>query len=322
MGTLITGAGGFAGQHLIRDLLGAGDEVFGGTISGTPPQSGTLSDSEIGAVHWIPLDVTSGPSIQSALASACPRRIFHLAAQSSVGASFADPVATWEVNAKGTAQLLYSLSGWTAPVRVLVVSSGEVYGIVPESEQPITEAQPLQPTNPYAASKAAAEMAALQVAAAGPAEVIIARSFTQTGPGQDSRFALAGFAEQLALMRQGRADPVLQVGNLSPRRDYLDVRDAVRAYQRLAKVGENGAVYNVCSGAAHELAGLVKELVTLSGAGARIEVDPERFRPVDIPLLCGDPAKLRALGWTPEIPLRQTLSDLLDSAQPTWVPST
>ena len=324
MRTLITGAGGFAGQHLIRDLLRTGDDVFGGTISGARPESGTLSDAETAAVHWIPLDVTSGPSVRSALEAARPARIFHLAAQSSVGASFADPVTTWEVNATGTARLLYAAQAIIGPpVRVLVISSGEAYGIVPASEQPIKETQPLRPANPYAASKAAAEMVALQVASTGPVEVVVARSFTHTGPGQDSRFALAGFAEQLEMMRQGRADPVLHVGNLSPRRDYLDVRDAVRAYQRLAEVGENGAVYNVSSGTAHALDELVQELVALSGTGARVEVDPERFRPVDIPLLCGDSGRLRALGWSPEIPLGQTLSDLLDSAaQEAWVPST
>jgi GDP-4-dehydro-6-deoxy-D-mannose reductase len=310
--TLITGAGGFAGQHLVRSLLGYGDELFGSNLQGVPPDGGLLAADEAAGVFWLPLDVASDRSIAAALGRARPDRVFHLAAQSSVGASFADPLATWDANATGTARLLYAIASLQRPkLRVLVVSSAEVYGAVPEAEQPIPEQRPLRPINPYAASKAAAEMVALQVAATTGVEVVIARSFTHTGPGQDGRFALAGFAEQLVRVRDGLTTPVLSVGNLSVRRDYLDVRDAVRAYQRLMDVGENGTVYNVCSGEAHNLGALVQTLVRLSGTGARIEVDPDRFRPADIPLLCGNPERIRALGWSPAIPLQQTLSDLL-----------
>lgn len=310
--TLITGAGGFAGQHLVRNLLEHGDEVFGGTLQGAPPDGGLLSAEETSGVIWLPLDVASDGSIAATLERARPDRVFHLAAQSSVGASFADPLATWDANATGTARLLYAIASLRHPkLRVLVVSSAEVYGAVPEAEQPIPEQRPLCPINPYAASKAAAEMVASQVAATSGVEVVIARSFTHTGPGQDSRFALAGFAEQLVQMGEGLMRPVLRVGNLSVRRDYLDVRDAVRAYQRLLDDGENGAVYNVCSGKAHDLGVLVQALVGLSGTGAQIEVDPDRFRPADIPLLCGNPERIQALGWSPEIPLQQTLADLL-----------
>lgn len=310
--TLITGAGGFAAQHLIRDLLEQQSEVFGGTLDGAEPKGGVLSKKETGCVNWLQLDVTSDRSVAAVLERSRPERVFHLAAQSSVGASFANPLATWDANATGTARLLYALTTLQQPkLRVLVVSSAEVYGAVPDDEQPIPEQRAPVPINPYAASKAAAEMVALQVAATGGVEVVIARSFTHTGPGQDARFALAGFAEQLARMRERPEEPVLSVGNVSARRDYLDVRDAVRAYQRLLDVGANGTVYNVCSGNAHEMAALVEMLVALSETGARIRVDPDRFRPADIPLLCGDPARIRTLGWSPEIPLQRTLADLL-----------
>lgn len=323
MRTLITGAGGFAGQHLLRDLLRQGGEVFGGTLHGSKPEQGPLSDEEFVGVRWLTLDVTSDISVAAALRTARPHRVFHLAAQSSVGSSFSDPLATWQANASGTARLLYALADSPEPgLRVVVVSSAEVYGVVPEAEQPILEERPLRPINPYAASKAAAEIAAVQVAAANDFEVVVARSFTHTGPGQDSRFALAGFAEQLVRMRDTPGESVLWVGNLSARRDYLDVRDAVRAYQRLAETGENGCVYNVCSGEAHELRVLVEELVRLSGVSVRIEVDPGRFRPADIPLLCGNPQRIRALGWRPEIPLKHALSDLLSFQEMVWEPST
>ncbi|CAN5871371.1 GDP-mannose 4,6-dehydratase [soil metagenome] len=312
MRNLSTGAGGFAGQHLVRNLLAQGDTLFGGTFQGALPDGGLLSAKEAARVCWLPLDVTSDGSLAATLERARPDRVFHLAAQSSVGASFADPLATWDANATGTARLLYAVARFSPPgVRVLVVSSAEVYGAVPEAQQPIPEQRALCPINPYAASKAAAEMVALQVAATTDVEVVIARSFTHTGPGQDARFALAGFAQQLASMHEGIMEPVLRVGNLSVRRDYLDVRDAVRAYQRLLDVGENGTVYNVCSGEAHDLGDLVQTLVAMSGTGARIEVDPDRFRPADIPLLCGNPERTQALGWSAAIPMQQTLSDLL-----------
>ena len=237
---------------------------------------------------------------------AAPQQVYHLAGQASVAGSFSDPLGTWDVNATGTLRLAQALP---EAVRLLVVSSAEVYGVVPDDEQPIGEDRPLRPCNPYAASKAAAEMAALQ--ARGP--VVVARSFNHTGPGQDERFALASFARQLAEIREGHGEPVLRVGNLSARRDLLDVRDVARAYVRLMDQGEAGQVYNVCSGHAVSMSDAVEQLIALSGTGARLEVDPERVRPVDLPLLCGSGARLRALGWAPEIAFRHTLADLLES---------
>ncbi|MDQ3522161.1 MAG: GDP-mannose 4,6-dehydratase, partial [Gemmatimonadota bacterium] len=164
MRTLITGAGGFAGQHLVRGLLEEQrDELFGGTLQGLAPEGALLSAEESARVSWLPLDVASDASIAATLERARPDRVYHLAAQSSVGVSFADPLATWDANATGTARLLYAIADLRKPkLRVLVVSSAEVYGAVPESEQPIPEQRALCPINPYAASKAAAEMVALQ----------------------------------------------------------------------------------------------------------------------------------------------------------------
>jgi GDP-4-dehydro-6-deoxy-D-mannose reductase len=254
------------------------------------------------------MEITSSPSIAAALAEARPDRVYHLAAQASVGESFRDPLSTWEVNATGTLRLAEALG---AEVRLLFVSSAEVYGVVPAEEQPIPESRRPHPTNPYAASKAAAEMAVLEAAHAHGTHAVIARSFNHTGPGQDARFALAAFARQLAAIHAGAAAPVLRVGNLQARRDYLDVRDVARAYLTLLDAGAPGGVYNVSTGEAHTLAGLVETMIELSGTGACIEVDPARVRPLDVPLLSGDPAALHALGWAPAIPLRRTLADLL-----------
>jgi GDP-4-dehydro-6-deoxy-D-mannose reductase len=299
---LVTGAAGFVGCHLARALRADGAEVFG-TV-----QPGHAAPAGVEGVHWVEMELTSSPAVAAALDQARPERVYHLAAQASVGESFRDPLSTWEVNATGTLRLAEALG---PGVRLLFVSSAEVYGIVPEAEQPIPETRRLHPTNPYAASKAAAEMAVLEAAHARGTHAVVARSFNHTGPGQDTRFALAAFARQLAAIRAGACEPVLRVGNLQARRDYLDVRDVARAYLTLLDAGAPGGVYNVSTGQPRSMAELVGEMVELSGTGARVEVDPARVRPLDVPLLSGDPSALRALGWAPAIPLRQTLADLL-----------
>lgn len=303
MRLLVTGAAGFVGAHLVRALLAAGHEVWAGSVDGAPARG-----SGGGGVRWVALDVTSDASVSAAVAEARPEGVFHLAGQASVGASFTDPVGTWEVNATGTLRLLEALEDGT---RFLLASSAEVYGVVPEEEQPIRESRALCPPNPYAASKAAAEMAAVQASLTGRVAAVVARSFNHTGPGQDTRFALPSFARQLVAMRGGAGERVLRVGNLDARRDFLDVRDVVRAYVVLLEHGEAGTSYNVCSGRAWRLRDVVDAMVVLVDGEIRVETDPARVRPVDVPLLLGDAARLRALGWTPRVELEETLRDLL-----------
>lgn len=303
MRVLVTGAAGFVGAYLARALLADGHEVWGTLQEGCSPPPA------LPQVRWMPMELTSAEAVARVMGEVRPERVFHLAAQSSVKESFGHPEATWEANATGTLRLVAALQ---PGARMLFVSSAEVYGAVPEAEQPISERAPLRPASPYAASKAAAEMAVVEAALGhAGAHTVIARSFTHTGPGQDARFALAGFARQLARIAAGLAEPVLRVGNLRVRRDYLDVRDVVRAYLLLIERGAPGHAYNVASGQPNGLDELVRMLVELSGTGARVEVDPALVRPVDVALLSGDSTALRALGWEPAIPLRQTLADLL-----------
>jgi GDP-4-dehydro-6-deoxy-D-mannose reductase len=316
MRILVTGAAGFAGQHLLRVLLeDPSSEVAGTTLDGSPPTEGTLSRAERDRVTWRALDVTSEASVGDLLGSGGFDRVYHLAGQSSVGESFANPLATWEVNATGTLRLLSALAqAGERACRVLVISSAEVYGSVPVEAQPVVESRAPAPVTPYGASKLGAEAVSQQAAAAGSIEVVIARSFNHAGPGQDARFIFPSMARQLAAMGDEGAEPVLRVGNLEARRDFLDVRDVVRAYVQLMESGESGMTYNVCSGESHSLQELVEDLVRISDTGARIEVDPERFRPVDIPELRGSSERLRALGWKARIPMRRTLEDLFGEA--------
>lgn len=313
MRVLVSGASGFVGQHLVRALLATGAEVYG-TSPEQEPVTPLLTPVERAAVRWLPLDLRAEDSVRSAVREAAPGVVYHLAAQSSVAAGFTDLLGTWDVNATGTLRLAGALGEQGASgVRLLLVSSAEVYGAVPEAEQPIVEARAPAPSNPYGASKAAAEMAARSTRAG--VQLVVARSFPHTGPGQDARFALPSFARQLAEIDRGEREPVLRVGNLSARRDVCDVRDVVRAYLRLAEAGQAGAVYNVCRGEAYAMRELLDRMIELSGREVEVEVDPARLRPVDTPLLLGDASRLRALGWAPEIPIRDTLRDLLAAAE-------
>lgn len=317
MRILVTGGSGFAGQHLLLQLCSSGrHEIYAGTVEAIPPRVGALPGLE--EVRWRHLDVTSSESVREAVADSQPEWVVHLAGQASVGESFDAPLQTWGINATGTLRLLESLRQEALPdTRVLLVSSAEVYGAVPATEQPIHEDRPLRPLSPYGASKAAAELLGVQASLAGFCRVVISRSFNHIGPGQDDRFVLASFARQLSAIRRGEEEPVLRVGNLEVKRDFLDVRDVVRAYIRLLERGEPEQAYNVCSGRPVSLREIVDRLVALSGTQARVEVEADRVRAVDIPTLAGDPTRMHALGWQPEIPLDQTLSDLLAAAEQT-----
>jgi GDP-4-dehydro-6-deoxy-D-mannose reductase len=241
-----------------------------------------------------------------------PRAVVHLAAQSSVAESWTDVAGVWSVNVVGTVNVLEAVRAEAPAARVLFVSTGEVYG---NAEQiPTPESAPPAPVSPYAATKAAAEIACGQVRRRG-LSVVVARAFNHEGPGRDERFAVGSWTRQIAELER-RGGGVLEVGDLSAERDLTDVRDVCRAYTLLLDDAVEPATYNVASGRAVAMSAVLEQLVALARCEVVVEQRPERMRPADIPRLAGDPSLLHAAtGWEPEIPLEQTLSDALDAAR-------
>lgn len=295
MRAFVTGGHGFVGRFLCAHLAEHGDEVV--------------------APHADDVDVTDAESVRKALEAAAPHAVYHLAGVASVAESWRDPTGVFAVNAGGTVAVLDAARSLPQPPRVLVVSSAEVYGRVPADALPIVEEQAFAPVTPYAAAKAAAELAAVQAFLGWDLPVVRARPFNHIGPGQSPDFAVSAFASRIVeAVRSG--DTVLRVGNLSARRDLTDVRDVVRAYRLLVLHGVPGEAYNVCRGEDVAMEDVVHRLLAVAGADLRVEVDPALLRPVDLPILRGDARKLQAAtGWTPEIPIERTLADVVDATK-------
>ena len=266
------------------------------------------------------VDITDPAALSAAVTAAAPDAVCHLAAQSSVGASWEDRWTTYSVNIIGAIHVVEAALACADRPRVLLVSSSEVYGTVRPSDLPLREDRPFAPVSPYAASKAAAELIGLQAWLGRGLEVVLARPFNHTGPGQRPDFVVPALARQVAeAARQGLGG--LLAGNLAVRRDITDVRDVVRAYRLLLEHGAPGQAYNVCRGQSVSIAEVAQTLLDLAGLEVPIGVDPARVRSVDLPDLRGDVGKLtRATGWLPEIPLERTLADVL--AHWTEVPAT
>ena len=312
MRALVTGADGFVGQWLVRELL-RGNTAVTGMIRTATPALTTLEPALANKVEWRCCDLGDPHALQSLVADSKPEAVFHLAAQSSVPQSQRDPITTVETNVLGTVRLLEAIRRGAEQATVVVVGSSDAYGTVSDDELPLSEDAPLRPNNAYASSKAAAEIIALQFARSGFVRAVATRSFNHTGPGQSSHFAVSSFAKQIAAAKQGDGSREIVVGDLSPRRDICDVRDAAAAYVRLAQAGSVGQVYNVCSGRDHSMREIVEELAEIAGISVTTRQDPALLRPIDTPRLRGDPTRImKDTGWHTRIPLRTTLSDLLE----------
>lgn len=308
MRALITGAGGFVGGHLCQYLLGHTDWELAGTVFGAP----TVERREARLVLY-PADLRDPSEVQALADETQPDYVFHLAAQSFVPASFADPWDTLENNIRAELNVLEAARRSGREVSVLVIGSNEEYGAPEPDELPQTEESPLRPSNPYAVSKVGQDFLGLQYHLAYGLPVVRVRPFNHTGPGQSPRFVVPAFASQIARIEAGLQEPVMKVGNLSTARDFSDVRDIVRAYHLAATEGEPGEVYNLASGQARSIEGLLETLLSYSEADIQIEKDPDRYRPADVPVVYGSAEEFRRrTGWEPQIPFERTLQDTLE----------
>ena len=288
MRVLVTGAAGFVGGHLAPRLEADGWEVIG-------------TDRE--------LDVADEPIFGARLAALAPDAIVHLAAQSSVAVSWRDPALTYRVNFLGARSVLHCTARHAPGARVLLVGSADEYGSSEPGAPPFTESSPLRPRSPYARSKAVADLLAAAYAREG-LDVVRSRSFNHSGPGQSDAFVLSSFARQAAEIAAGRRTPGLRVGNLDSVRDFLDIADVVDAYARLLDRAVPAGAYNVARGIGVRIGDVLDRLLALAGVQARIEVDPQLVRPLDVSV--GDATRLReATGWEPRIPLEESLENLL-----------
>ena len=310
MKVLITGAGGFVAAHLVEYLRRDGGEV---EIFGTARPQTSISRGPGADITSFEADLNDPAAAERVVDEVRPDRIVHLAGQSSVHRSWIEPGATLRVNVLGLVNLLDAVRQRRLRPDVLVVGSAEEYGMVDPREIPLREVTPLRPSSPYAVSKVAQAALASLYGPAGGMKVVLTRTFPHTGPGRGDTFAESSFARQIAEIESGLRAPVLSVGNLEAVRDYTDVRDVVRAYWALLDAGRAGEAYNVCSGRGRRIQEMLDVLLAHSRVRVKVEVDPRRLRPSDVPVLVGDPSKLRKdTGWVPQIPLEETLFDLLE----------
>lgn len=303
---LITGMTGFVGGHLVRALQARGNEIFGvlrTDIREVAPE-GTVG---------LEADVADVASMRQVVEEVRPDQVFHLAGAASVGQSFSDPEGTWHINVEGTRAVLEALRESAPWARMVISLSGEEYGRVALSDLPVTEATPLNPLNPYAESKVAAEHVCEEYQRDHGIAVVRLRAFNQLGPGQDPRFVLPSICKQVADAEMaGDGICRLSLGNIDTRRDFLDVRDVVDAYVLLVEHGDPSRAY--VAGTGRSLA--IRDLVDIVVAEARIPVevtsDPSRIREGEQPDLYAEPRALKELGWTPRIPVEQSIRDTLD----------
>jgi GDP-4-dehydro-6-deoxy-D-mannose reductase len=308
MRALITGINGFVGGHLAEHLL----SLEGWTVAGLSRTAALSLPQLAGRVTLVAADLNDRAQAKRAVAEAAPEVIFHLAGQPFVPESFRDPAATLQTNLLGALHLFLALIELDLQARVVLIGTNEEYGQIRPEDLPVDEGTPLRPTSPYGVSKVAQSMLGLQYHLSHGLDVVRLRPFTHIGPRQNQRFVTAAFACQIARIERGLQPPVMYVGNLSPRRDFTDVRDIVRAYQLAALHGAPGAVYNIGSGRSVAIRSLLDDLIAASGMSIEVLPDPQLMRPVDIPLMMCDPSSFCACtSWSPQIAFQQTLTDIL-----------
>jgi GDP-4-dehydro-6-deoxy-D-mannose reductase len=310
--TLVTGAAGFGGSHLVEHLLERGCRVIALDHPAARPDN---LDAVRNRVEYVACDLGAGgpEAVREAFGGREFGAVYHLAGLASVRRSIDDIRRTLEVNAFATLNLFGALLRQGTPPRLLLVGSAEEYGPAPAGAGAVREDAPLAPVNPYALSKVWQEALGAYYARTERWPILMTRTYNHTGPRQGPDFVCADFARQIARIELRLEEPVIRVGNLAAARDFLDVRDVVNAYRLIVEQGVPGTVYNVCSGRVRSIADLLQVLLGHAALKITVEVDPARHRPIDVPVLHGDPGRLaRDTGWAPAIDLGRTLGDLLE----------
>ena len=306
---LITGAGGFVGTYLIKELQKSTDfEIYGAVFSATSDISSLLPSD-----HIIEGDLSDYNFAADLVKKSAPDVVYHLAALSVVGTSESKALSVMNTNTTISYNILEAVKSFAPKARFIAIASANVYGAVEDTSKPIDESLPLRPLNPYAVSKVSQEMLATMYCLAYGLDVVIVRPFNHTGIGQTTDFVIPKLAEQFARIEKGEIEPVIEVGNLDTIRDFTDVRDMVEAYALAAKSGESGQIYNLGSGTGHTIKEILEILQSLSPAKVEIKVKEELVRTADVPVLICDASKFnKVTGWTAKTSLNQTVSDILN----------
>jgi len=306
MKALIIGGAGFVGNYLIEHCK----RDWQWSVHVTKMPNETIANPDV-SIH--DLDILEKKEITALLRTVRPDYIFHLAAQSSVAVSWKNPAITIDVNVKGSINVLDAIRELDYSPRILLIGSGEEYGHILPGETPISERNTPRPGNIYAATKACQNMIGAIYAKAYQMQIMMVRAFNHIGPNQSPLFVVADFCRQVAEIEAEMRPPVIHVGNLAAKRDFTDVRDVVRAYALLIQKGQPGETYNVGSSHAVSIEEVLTQILSLSARQIQVSVDPDRLRPVDIPIIEADITKLREVtNWTPAIPLQQTLEETLN----------
>jgi len=312
MRVLITGITGFAGSHLADYILASHPKI---KVCGLVRWRSRMDNIShvLDKVELHEADLKDIVSLKKCLAKIKPDFVFHLAAQSFVPSSWLLPAETFAINAIGQINLFEALLGLKLNPKIQVAGSSEEYGQVFPHELPMKETNPLRPLSPYAVSKVAQDLLAYQYFRSYGLRTVRTRGFNHTGPRRGDVFVTSSFAKQIAEIEKGKREPVIDVGNLEAKRDFTDVRDIVRAYWLSLEKGEEGEVYNIGTGKAYAMKEVLDMLLSLSKVKVKVNVDPSRLRPSDVPILVSDCTKfVKLTGWKPKIPLKQTFRDLLN----------
>jgi GDP-4-dehydro-6-deoxy-D-mannose reductase len=312
MNILLTGITGFTGSHLAEYLVKqAGIKVFG-TIRGRHRQLEFINPIK-NKLTLLECDLTDTNSVTQTIEDSQPEMIFHLAAQSFVPTSWRAPQETFNSNVIGTLNILEVVRKSKFDPKILITGSSEEYGLVYENETPIKETNQLRPMSPYAVSKVAQDLLGFQYNQSYGMKIIRTRCFNIIGPRSGAKIVSADFARQVAEIEKGLKEPTIFVGNLAPKRDFVDVRDVARAYHLALQKCRLGEVYNICSENAIEIKYILDTYLKLSKSKIKVIEDQSRMRPSDVPLLIGDGSKFKKeTGWKPEYTIDQSLADVLD----------